>query len=171
VSRYGDIRERTKARFKFSHYPTWSCYLKVWARIKHERFELKEDENFEFMPVGELIEYEDLDTYEWNGSGNPCFEDKNKFYNDDENLIESEEWIEFEAKEVVSDEQDEAFNDWSQSVSDSVSSFLEGDLPSGDIDLDVPLASNAPSLGGMTTATLEVKFTAIKNYEPPWPNE
>ena len=70
-----------RTKYKVRHYPTASCYLKVWIRTR-------------FRPVGTTGASDvltDVATpYEWTGGGtNPCLTDNTKPYNDALNRIDS----------------------------------------------------------------------------------
>lgn len=72
---YSYTIRRTKPQLK--HYPTSTCYLKVWIRAR-------------FRPsggTGSTDVLTDIDPYEWVGTGNPCLTDATKLYNDDANKI------------------------------------------------------------------------------------
>lgn len=81
LSSYGGLKSLSirKAKWKLSHLPTGTCYLKVWLQTR-------------FSPIGggdDVIT--GLDPYEWFGSGSPCIEDPTLPVNDDAQIITSDE--------------------------------------------------------------------------------
>ncbi len=65
--------KRTKG--KLQHAPASDCFLKIWIRSRFVRDD------------GGPDELTDIDTYEWNGTGNPCWPDPTKGAGDVANLI------------------------------------------------------------------------------------
>ena len=69
-----------KARLK--HYPSGTCYLKVWVR---SRFQPETFEGGVYMGTGAPDTLTDIAPYEWTGS--PCMPDPTKAYDDPANAI------------------------------------------------------------------------------------
>jgi hypothetical protein len=67
-----------RAKFRFKHRPTASCYLKVWVLLI---FTPEEGD-----PVEERVEYE------WTGTGRPCVPDSAASIDGEDNLITSTEF-------------------------------------------------------------------------------
>ncbi len=68
-----------KVKCRILHYPTPTCYLRIWLRIRTTKL-IKVFTSVPNQPCfgwslqdGETTE-EIIDAYEWNGSGRPCFE-------------------------------------------------------------------------------------------------
>lgn len=74
---------RIKTLWRICHPPTGTCYLKVWLKKVFEPWITFEN------PNPEPIE-EDIEPYEWSGSGNPCIANDQKIYNHEDNLIRGE---------------------------------------------------------------------------------
>jgi hypothetical protein len=81
---FGQLRKR-KCKYRLKHSPTGTCYLKVWLR-KTTTITADPDAD----PPVEASTTHDDSTYEWNGTGNPCFSEHLKAYDAAENIIYSE---------------------------------------------------------------------------------
>lgn len=60
------IKRKTKWRIK--HYPTGTCYLKVWFRKTTTIY----GDPSATPPGADVVTHDDTTTYEWTGTGNPC---------------------------------------------------------------------------------------------------
>ncbi len=77
-------------KFRLKHQPTGTCYLKVWFEKEILNWKSSTDQCPVLVEDGDP-EKEDIDEpYEWEGSGYPCFEDKEKSPTECENAIYSE---------------------------------------------------------------------------------
>ena len=170
VSVYGNNRTKTISRFRIkNHQPTITCYLKIWFRKKIiTRYIISKTQPI-YGP--EQITYEDIPyTYEWEGTGNPCFEDETKTYNHPDNLVENEdsEFIEFETDFLPNEDSLEAFDDWSLALSESTTTDL-GDAEELSWGANLPqITEGPPFIGGIATAYLEYKYSFVKDLEPEW---
>ena len=90
------IKQQTQ--FRITHHPTGTCFLKVWFR---KTTTVEGDPGAE-PPVPEEVTHDDSTTYEWTGTGNPCFTDPNKAVDDAANLIHGDP-IEMPAPELGPD--------------------------------------------------------------------
>lgn len=72
----GDPVNPHRRLYHVGHQATGTCYLKVWIR--------------KTINTGGQITHDDSQTYEWNGTGNPCLPDPNKSVEDEANRIEGE---------------------------------------------------------------------------------
>jgi hypothetical protein len=170
VSVYGNNRTKTISRFRIkNHQPTISCYLKIWFRKRIVRRNIVSKTEPIYGP--EVITYEDIPyTYEWIGTGNPCFEDENKIFNDPDNLIENEdsEFIEFETNFLPNEDSLEAFAEWATALNETASEDL-GDSEETSWGSSLPrITDGPPFIGGIATAYFEYKYSFVKDYEPEW---
>jgi len=76
-----------RMRWKLRHRPSATCYLKVWL---HKRFRPKVGSDGKQGPDT----LTPLPTYEWTGTGTPCFSFPDKPFNHDDNVISGAEAIE-----------------------------------------------------------------------------
>jgi hypothetical protein len=84
--------ETSKQDFKFrlKHQPTGTCYLKVWFEKEVQKYKNSTAQCPTLVIDGDP-EKEDMgEPYEWEGSGYPCFEDKEKPPTECENAIYSD---------------------------------------------------------------------------------
>ena len=87
-----NTRETSKQDFKFrlKHQPTGTCYLKVWFEKEVLKYKNSTAQCPTLVRDGDP-EKEDMgEPYEWEGSGYPCFEDKEKPPTECENAIYSD---------------------------------------------------------------------------------
>lgn len=173
-SRYGNMQNKKKTRFKIKHEPTISCYLKIWIRKKITRYTIRGSFNTSYDAIE--VTYEDFDEYVWNGSGNPCFNNIEELAGHPDNIVDEDEFREVEVDFTPSEETVEAFEEWNNELNTSTQA-LESTL--GDLTSDgwagggnnVPFSKIPPILGGGIRVDLEFKFSIAEGYEPNWPNE
>jgi hypothetical protein len=89
---------KQQMQFRIRHHPTGTCYLKVWFR----KTTTVEGDPGADPPVPEEVTHDDSTTYEWTGTGSPCFTDPLKPADDPANLIHGDP-IEVEAPELGTD--------------------------------------------------------------------
>jgi hypothetical protein len=72
-----------KIKYRISHQPTTSCYLKIWFRKGTNQ-----------LYPNSLVEatFESLFQYTWNGNGSPCFTDPSKPFYACENIVYGDEF-------------------------------------------------------------------------------
>lgn len=56
----------SKLKWRLVHFATPTCFLRVWLQRRYE------------LETGEVVEVPIDTPYEWNGSGQPCFDDESK---------------------------------------------------------------------------------------------
>lgn len=85
-------RQTSQQEFKFrlKHQPTGTCYLKVWFKKVVQKYKNSADACPVLIKDGDPIKEDFDEPYEWEASGYPCFEDKEKAVSDCENTIYSE---------------------------------------------------------------------------------
>lgn len=140
------IKSVQKVKFRISHQPSASCYLKVWMRKVIQSYKFEDcdtgfagdeprtpqlDTNCEAQPcftrwsTNGPVTYEELSPYVWRGSGNPCFADTTKLFGACENKIY----------------------------------FTREDMT-----IEVPEEANQ-------SITIDSKYSFVEGYEPNWPDE
>ena len=99
INRTGNIKQKSTTTLeKIKHEPSVTCYFKVWARTKIQKYKMPPLDNESFEPcdvpfiVDGPIKNEGGQefTYTWEGAGRPCLNDKTKRYFDKENVIEGD---------------------------------------------------------------------------------
>jgi hypothetical protein len=110
-----EIKSEQKIKYRVEHHASASCYLKVWFRKKIQNWRYEDCDtgftdpqpsiecdnwgnisfstgpcSFLWIAEGNPI-YEDIGTYEWQGSGYPCYENNDKPQDDCVNTIKGEE--------------------------------------------------------------------------------
>lgn len=81
-------RFEKKFKYRITHAPTGTCYLKVWLR---KTTEISADAEAE-PPIEASITHDDeFEQYEWSGTGNPCLTVELAAVDSDENKIIGEE--------------------------------------------------------------------------------
>lgn len=76
-SKYGNIKSKETANFKFVHEPTVSCYLKVWFKKTTTSFGLSTPNDCGPFYNDETSQESAIETYEWSGTnvgGGLCIE-------------------------------------------------------------------------------------------------
>ena len=173
VSTYGNNRTKIISRIRVKdHSPTTSCYLKLWFRKKiTTRYIIGKEGAFGEILGDPIITYEDLSyTYEWTGSGNPCFEFEDKIFSHPDNkIINPDDFSEeIETEFTIKEEALEEFTEWSASVNEAANTPL-GLTAANSWGSNLPrITTEPPFLGGLTTAQLETKYSIVQGYEPPW---
>ena len=66
----GVSKNETKVQWRIRHSPTGTCYLKVWLR---KTTTVTGDPTAD-PPVEDEVTTDDSETYEWEGTGNPCID-------------------------------------------------------------------------------------------------
>jgi hypothetical protein len=92
--------QQVNLQYRIDHSPTSTCYLKVWISIRVDKFLKIPNPRFPSWPVPECCyilsqqapEFIDGPTYEWIGTGNPCFTDPTKPFDACENIIHSQNY-------------------------------------------------------------------------------
>lgn len=107
-SRTGNKKEKSTTTYKkIIHQPTATCYLKVWMRALIQDYTIAPRTSESsgpcdgpFNKVGEKYEGA-VYTYEWEGSGRPCYQNDSKPHFDTDNLIEGDIDWHFETEDVL----------------------------------------------------------------------
>jgi hypothetical protein len=116
------IKSEKRIKYRIAHSPTGTCYFKMWVRKVILQYKWEDcdtgfagnpprtpawdidcDENpctTRWSTDGDPT-VEDVETYEWEGNGYPCFEDDTKLFSACENIIYSPE------KEIIAGENQE----------------------------------------------------------------
>ena len=83
----GATKTETKVKWRIRHSPTGTCYLKVWLR---KTTTVTGDPDAD-PPVEDTVTTDDSETYQWEGTGNPCIENPDDGASDPSNDIVGEE--------------------------------------------------------------------------------
>lgn len=100
ISRAGNERAKSFARFRVRHQPAALCYLKVWFRAFRQNYALIGDSCNAWELDGTPEPIEAPEPYEWNGDGAPCLPTPARSVDHEDNLIRGD-WVAIDPPEDI----------------------------------------------------------------------
>lgn len=83
------LKTELYSKWRVTHHPSATCYLKVWFAEREQKYKLKDCDDWE--EDGDPVYRKLNNTYVWEKSGNPCFNHNDKPPQSYKNLIKGEE--------------------------------------------------------------------------------